>query len=191
MPAHIWPRSLFLDKERERVWASLRFTKEFSPRRLNWTLLGPPRGAIFHRGIATLLTNRGEMEHLALPRAVVKMDSSLCACICGSWQGLPRPPLQGHGFNLWSPELTLSLILFLFSLSAHRPTPPLHHLYLSLTHTYTRGVVLWPHKDPIQLWFFTEQFSASWNCNFHHSLIQNCFKKYIKCTRETVYTKIK
>jgi len=36
---------------------------------------------------------------------VMKMDSSLYACIRGSWHSLPWPQLQGQRLNLWSLEL--------------------------------------------------------------------------------------
>lgn len=66
-------------------------------------LAKPPRVTIFHRRMASCLTNRTKMKHLALPLTVKKIYSSLCACICVSWQVLPQPLIQGHGlhFDPW------------------------------------------------------------------------------------------
>lgn len=71
------------------------------------------------------------MEHLALPLTVKKIYSSLCACVCGSWQGLPQPLLQGHGLNFdsWGWLYHSSLVPF-FSYSF------LSYSFLSLPHTH-------------------------------------------------------
>lgn len=104
------------------------------PQGQSQNLTKPQCVTIFHRGMASFLTNREEMEHLALPLTVKKIYSSLCACICGSWQDLPQPLLQGHGLNCdpWGWLYHSSLAPF-FSLTLLSLT----HLYFSLPYTHT------------------------------------------------------
>lgn len=123
----------FQDKKRRAFRASLfPKKKQYTPPE-SQNLAEPPCVTIFHTGMASSLTNRMEMEHLALPLTVKKIYSSLCACICGSWQGLPQPLLQGHGLNFdpWGWLYHSFLPPFLLSNSL------LSYSFVSLPHLHT------------------------------------------------------
>lgn len=127
------PSHPFQDKKRRGFWAWLspKKTVHSPPPQVTWP---SPRVTIFHRGVATSLINRTEMEHLALPLTVKKIYSSLCACICGSWQGLPQPLFPGHRLNFdpWGWLYHSSLALF-FSF------PFLSYSFVSSLHPHTQA----------------------------------------------------